>query len=81
MSGAEESWRDWLQGDERRSRNRRRRGKAAFFVVWHGRETGIFYMWADCMCSVANVDKAKFRGFATLAEAEEAWASAGYSAH
>ena len=48
-----------------------------FFVVWHGRETGLFYKWADCMRSVANVAKAKFKGFATLAEAEEAWETKG----
>ena len=80
-SGAEESWRDWLQVDERRSSNRRRRGRAAFYVVWRGRETGIFYKWADCMRSVANVAKAKFKGFVTWAEAEEAWETAQESAH
>ena len=76
-TGAQEPWRDWIQVGDRRRSNRRKRGRAAFFVVWHGRETGLFYKWADCMRSVANVAKAKFKGFATLAEAEEAWETKG----
>ena len=44
---------------------------------------GQLFMWcgADCMRSVANVAKAKLKGFATCAEAEEAWETAQESAH
>lgn len=45
--------------------------KSAFYVVWAGRKRGLFYLWSDTLRSVANFEDAVFKGFATLAEAEE----------
>lgn len=45
--------------------------KANFYVVWQGRETGVFESWAACEQQVKGV-AAKYKGFATRAEAEKA---------
>ena len=47
--------------------------KANFYVVWQGRETGVFESWAACEQQVKGV-AAKYKGFATRAEAEKALA-------
>ena len=49
------------------------KGKANFYVVWQGRETGVFESWAACEQQVKGV-AAKYKGFATRAEAEKALA-------
>lgn len=48
--------------------------KANFYVVWQGREAGIYDSWAACEAQVKGV-AAKYKGFATLAEAEQAFAA------
>ena len=47
------------------------KGKANFYVVWQGRETGVFESWAACEQQVKGV-AAKYKGFATREEAEKA---------
>ncbi len=47
--------------------------KAKFYVVWQGRESGIYDSWAACEAQVKGV-AAKYKGFATRAEAEQAFA-------
>jgi ribonuclease HI len=47
--------------------------KANFYVVWQGRETGVFESWAACEEQVKGV-AAKYKGFATREEAEKALA-------
>ena len=47
--------------------------KANFYVVWQGRETGVFESWAACEQQVKGV-AAKYKGFATREEAEKALA-------
>ena len=47
--------------------------KANFYVVWQGRETGVFESWTACEQQVKGV-AAKYKGFATRAEAEKALA-------
>ena len=49
------------------------KSKVNFYVVWQGRETGIYDTWAACESQVKGV-AAKYKGFATLAEAEKAFA-------
>lgn len=49
------------------------KSKVNFYVVWQGRETGIYDTWAACESQVKGV-AAKYKGFATLAEAEKALA-------
>ena len=53
--------------------------KAKFYVVWQGRESGIYDSWTACEAQVKGV-AAKYKGFATLAEAEKALAD-GYEKH
>ena len=53
--------------------------KAKFYVVWQGRESGIYDSWTACEAQVKGV-AAKYKGFATLAEAEKAFAE-GYEKH
>ncbi len=53
--------------------------RAKFYVVWQGREAGIFDSWVDCEAQVKGV-AAKYKGFATRAEAEKAYAE-GFEKH
>ena len=50
------------------------KSKANFYVVWQGREAGIYDSWDACEAQVKGV-AAKYKGFATHAEAEKAFAS------
>lgn len=53
--------------------------KAHFYVVWQGRTPGIYTSWAECEAQVKGV-AAKYKGFATRAEAEKAL-SEGFEAY
>ena len=53
--------------------------KAKFYVVWQGRESGIYDSWAACEAQVKGV-AAKYKGFATREEAERALDD-GYEKH
>ncbi|TLS76484.1 ribonuclease HI [Mariprofundus erugo] len=44
-----------------------------FYVVWHGRETGIFTDWATCKKQVDQFTGARYKSFPTRAEAEAAF--------
>ncbi|MDD3166083.1 MAG: ribonuclease H family protein [Bacteroidales bacterium] len=50
-----------------------------FYVVWHGRETGIYRDWASCKAQIEGVEQAKYKSFPSLEEAEQAYRS-GWSA-
>ena len=50
------------------------KSKAIFYVVWQGREPGIYDSWSACEAQVKGV-AAKYKGFATLAEAQQAFAA------
>jgi ribonuclease HI len=45
-----------------------------FYVVWSGRQTGVFTDWATVQRSVGKYAGASFKSFPTRAEAEEAFA-------
>lgn len=45
---------------------------AKFYVVWKGRNTGIFEDWDSCKKSIEGFEGAQYKSFKTLAEAEEA---------
>ena len=49
--------------------------KAAYYVVWSGKTHGIFDTWEDCEAQVKGVQGAKYKGFASRTEAEQAFAS------
>ena len=46
-----------------------------YYVVWQGRETGIFTDWNTCKKQVDQFPAAKFKSFPTLEEAEAAFQS------
>lgn len=43
-----------------------------FYVVWKGRQTGIFETWDECKAQVHEFPQAKYKSFKTLSEAQEA---------
>jgi ribonuclease HI len=45
-----------------------------FYVVWSGRQTGVFTDWATTQRAVDKYAGARFKSFATRAEAEQAFA-------
>ncbi|NQX82595.1 MAG: viroplasmin family protein [Flavobacteriaceae bacterium] len=54
-------------------------GKKKFYVVWQGRETGVFNKWKDCKKNTDGV-AAKFKSFETEDEANKAY-KAGWENH
>lgn len=50
-----------------------------FYVVWSGRQTGVFADWATTQRAVTGYAGARFKSFPTRAEAEEAFASGSAS--
>ncbi len=51
--------------------------KKKFYVIWSGRQTGIFTEWKDCEEHIKGFEGAQYKSFDSLAEAEEA-ARGGY---
>ena len=50
-----------------------------YYVVWAGRQTGIFTDWAAAQRAVNEFAGARFKSFPTRAEAERAWHDGGAS--
>ena len=48
--------------------------KQKFYVVWRGRNTGIYTSWEDCLKQVDKFEEAQYKSFNTLEEAEKAFA-------
>lgn len=46
--------------------------KAKFYVVWQGRETGVFTDWKECEAQIKGFQDAHYKSFDTLQEAEAA---------
>ena len=49
-------------------------GKKKYYVVWHGKETGVFDTWEKCKEQVTGFQGAKYKSFPTKGEAEKAFA-------
>ena len=47
--------------------------KQKYYVVWHGKKTGVFDSWTSCKEQVAGFPGAKYKSFATIAEARDAY--------
>lgn len=47
--------------------------KQKFYVVWVGREPGVYDNWDDCQDQIANFPGAKFKGYGSAAEAARAF--------
>ncbi len=48
-------------------------GKNNYYVVWKGRETGIFASWDDCKKQVSGFEGAQYKGFPTQQAAQVAF--------
>lgn len=46
--------------------------KRKFYVVWEGRQRGVFTEWSECEAQTKGFPEAKYKSFETLKEAEEA---------
>lgn len=51
-----------------------------FYVVWQGRETGIFTSWEECKPQIEDYKGAQYKSFKTREEAEQAFAHSFYAA-
>ncbi|MCH2044014.1 MAG: ribonuclease H family protein [Saprospiraceae bacterium] len=49
------------------------KSKPKFYVVWVGRQTGIFKTWAECQKQISGFEGAKYKSFKSEAEAKEAF--------
>ncbi len=47
--------------------------KSKYYVVWQGRDPGIYEGWNDCKRQVEGFAGARYKGFSTLAMAQSAW--------
>lgn len=47
--------------------------KSAYYVVWKGQQPGVYDTWEACEAQVKGVAGAVYKGFATLAEAQQAF--------
>ncbi len=47
--------------------------KSKFYVVWQGAKPGVYDSWADCQAQIKGYKGAKFKGFASFAEAQAAY--------
>ncbi len=54
--------------------------KKKFYVVWQGRQPGIYPTWADCAEQVTGFSGAKYKAFSSKAQARVAF-SADWQAH
>ncbi|WP_166245102.1 ribonuclease H [Paenibacillus turpanensis] len=54
--------------------------KQKFYVVWVGRQPGIYTSWPECQKQVIQFDDAKYKSFGSKKEAEEAY-EAGWRLH
>ena len=48
-------------------------GKHKYYVVWKGRETGIFDNWSACKASIDKYEGAQYKSFVTEEEAKNAF--------
>ena len=70
-------WQKWVPVIKKDWHGSGRRKPANFYVVFHGRQTGVFYKWSDCVRSIASVEGSKVKGFDTLQLAEQTYSSSG----
>ncbi|HEV7379855.1 MAG TPA: ribonuclease H family protein [Dyadobacter sp.] len=46
--------------------------KTKFYVVWQGRQTGVFTDWRECEAQIKGFEDARYKSFDSLQEAENA---------
>ena len=50
------------------------KAKQKYYVVWQGREPGIYLTWEECKAQVHGAEGARYKSFPTMEEAEKAYA-------
>jgi len=55
-------------------------GKSKYYVVWDGREKGVFNNWDDCKKQVDGYEKARYKAFSSEKEATAAY-NEGWKQH
>lgn len=50
-----------------------KKAKQKFYVVWHGRKTGVFESWDECNAQISGFPQAVYKSFKTRQLAEEAF--------
>ena len=55
--------------------------KQKIYVVWTGKQPGIYTSWAECERQVKGFAGAKYKSFATMSEAEQAYSIAPSEIH
>ncbi|WP_229254014.1 RNase H1/viroplasmin domain-containing protein [Dyadobacter sp. NIV53] len=46
--------------------------KTKFYVVWQGRQTGVFTDWKECEAQIKGFEDARYKSFESVEEAEAA---------
>ena len=46
--------------------------KTKFYVVWQGRQTGVFTDWKECEAQIKGFEDARYKSFESIEEAEAA---------
>ncbi|MBK3517958.1 ribonuclease H1 domain-containing protein [Carboxylicivirga marina] len=54
--------------------------KNKFYVVWVGAKPGIYKSWPECQAQIKGFPAAKYKGFPSLQEAQNAYSN-GFSSH
>lgn len=49
------------------------KAKQKYYVVWHGKEPGIYLTWAECERQVKGVQGARYKAFPTMEAAQSAF--------
>ena len=68
-------WQNWVPVDKKKWRKSGKKKRANFYVVFEGRQPGVYYKWSDCSRAIGVHDEAVFRGFRTQKDAEDAYSS------
>ncbi|HPG33124.1 MAG TPA: RNase H1/viroplasmin domain-containing protein, partial [Lentimicrobium sp.] len=48
--------------------------KQKYYVVWSGRETGIFNSWEECERQISGFKTARYKSYDSIQEAKDAFA-------
>lgn len=47
--------------------------KNKFYVIWVGKNPGVYLNWSDCKTQIEGIENAKYKSFCSLNEAEDAF--------
>ena len=54
-------------------------GKQKYYVVWRGKNPGIYDSWVECLGEINNIKGALFKSFTDLNQAKEAYKAVSYT--